>query len=89
MLTALQAKDYDLAFQIWHEIVTFEDLRAKYDSGNNVVIIKEAMNMVGLNAGITREPVAPLNDQDRKETYELMARWGFQPKLTIMNEVIK
>ncbi len=78
MLTSLQNDDYIGAMKIWHEIVEFEDLREKYNSGNNVVVIKEAMEMIGLKAGPTRAPVAPLGAEDRKRVFNLLKRWGFQ-----------
>lgn len=79
LLNLLKEKNYDEVFKIWHEIVEFEDLREKYNSGNNVIVIKEAMEMVGLSAGSTREPVAPLNTEDKEKVNNLMKRWGFSP----------
>src|SRR5699024_654338 len=80
LLDVLQREDYKSAFKIWHQIIKFEDLRAKYNDGNNVAIIKESMNMLGLNGGVTREPVDKASDQDRKETYDLLKEWGFNPQ---------
>lgn len=80
LLHSLQSKDFKKSFEIWNNIVKFEDLRAKYNNGNNVVIIKEAMEMLNLTAGITREPVSSLNDTDRTETEELLKFWGFDIK---------
>ncbi|WP_462420248.1 dihydrodipicolinate synthase family protein [Salinicoccus sp. Marseille-QA3877] len=79
MLNSLQNDDYSKAMKIWHEIVEFEDLREKYNSGNNVVVIKESMELIGLKAGPTRAPVAPLDSEDKESVYNLMKRWEFDP----------
>lgn len=81
MLKAMQAGDQDIAWNVWREVLPFEDLRAKYNNGNNVVVIKEAMELIGLNAGVTREPVAPLNESDRKEVTDILKSWGFELKV--------
>ncbi len=77
MLTSLQNDDYSKAMEVWHEIVEFEDLREKYNSGNNVVVIKESMELIGLKAGPTRAPVAPLASEDKERVYKMLKRWGF------------
>jgi 4-hydroxy-tetrahydrodipicolinate synthase len=76
MLHALQSGDNKTAWKVWDEVTPFEDLRAKYNNGNNVVVIKEAMELLGLTAGVTREPVDPLNDEDKKAVAELLEQWG-------------
>ncbi|MCG1009735.1 dihydrodipicolinate synthase family protein [Salinicoccus sp. ID82-1] len=78
LLDALQQQDYSTAFGIWHEIVEFEDLREKYSSGNNVVVIKEAMEILNMTAGPPRPPVAPLNDADREAVSQLLSRWALK-----------
>jgi len=80
LLDVLQKQDYSSAFEIWHEIIKFEDLRAKYNDGNNVAIIKESMNMLGLKGGITREPVDGASEQDKLETFDMLKEWGFKPE---------
>ncbi|MDG5787225.1 dihydrodipicolinate synthase family protein [Evansella sp. AB-P1] len=80
LLEALENKDDETVWKIWNKLVPFEDLRAKYAAGNNVVVVKEAMELVGLNAGVTREPVAPLGEQDKKELQELIASWDLKPQ---------
>lgn len=75
MLTALRNNDEETVWRIWEDTVAFEDLRAKYNNGNNVVVIKEAMEMIGLTAGVTRDPVGPLNDEDRKELANILKKW--------------
>jgi 4-hydroxy-tetrahydrodipicolinate synthase len=67
LLHALKSGDQETVWRIWRQILPFENLRAKYNAGNNVVVVKEAMNLLGFNAGVTREPVNPLEEQDRQE----------------------
>lgn len=80
LLNALRENDQEVIWKVWREVMPFEDLRAKYNNGNNVVVIKEAMELVGLNAGVTREPVSPLNEADRQEVMDLLKSWGFELK---------
>lgn len=61
------------------EALPFENLRAKYHAGNNVAVVKEAMEQRGLRAGITREPVDPLNEADKKEVMAILHQWGLLP----------
>lgn len=75
MLSALRQKDQEAVWRVWNEVLPFEDLRAKYNNGNNVVVIKEAMEQLGLTAGVTREPVDPLDDNDKKEVAALLKSW--------------
>ncbi|PZE21414.1 dihydrodipicolinate synthase family protein [Paenibacillus xerothermodurans] len=76
MLHALQADDQETVWRAWEKALPFENLRAKYNNGNNVVAVKEAMNQIGLTAGVTREPVDPLNDKDRAEVTKILTSWG-------------
>jgi 4-hydroxy-tetrahydrodipicolinate synthase len=76
MLTALQQGDQETAWQAWEDTLPFENLRAKYNNGNNVVVVKQAMNQLGLTAGVTREPVDPLDDHDRAEVTKILRSWG-------------
>ncbi|MFM1652538.1 dihydrodipicolinate synthase family protein [Brevibacillus sp. B_LB10_24] len=76
ILTALQQGDHETAWKAWEDTLPFEDLRAKYNNGNNVVVVKEAMNQLGLTAGVTREPVDPLDDIDRAEVTKILRSWG-------------
>lgn len=78
LLHALRNNDMETAWRVWDEIVTFEDLRERYNNGINVAVIKTAMEYVGLNAGVTREPVEMLSGQDKKEVEELVDRWGLR-----------
>lgn len=75
MLNALKSGDIRTVWKVWEEVLPFENLRAKYNAGNNVVVVKEAMEQLGLAAGVTREPVDPLDEQDRAEVTELLKKW--------------
>ena len=75
MLAALREGDQETVWRTWEEVLPFEDLRAKYNNGNNVVVIKEAMEQLGLTAGVTREPVDPLDDNDKQEVAALLESW--------------
>lgn len=84
MLNALQTGDQETVWRIWEETLPFEDLRAKYNNGNNVVVVKEAMEQSGLRAGVTREPVDPLDDRDKAEVAKILGSWGLLPETTAM-----
>ncbi|CAN7717191.1 dihydrodipicolinate synthase family protein [Paenibacillus sp. LjRoot153] len=76
MLQALRDQDWPTVWKLWEDVLPFENLRAKYNAGNNVVAVKEAMEQLGLRAGVTREPVDPLNELDKKEVTNLLRAWG-------------
>jgi len=76
LLQALLDGDQEEVWKLWSIIMPFENLRAKYNNGNNVVVIKEAMNQLNLNAGITREPVDPLDEKDIAEVKAILKSWG-------------
>src|SRR5207237_1441465 len=48
LLAALQAGDYAGAMELWRVIEPFERLRARHDNGNNVPVVKEALERLGL-----------------------------------------
>jgi dihydrodipicolinate synthase/N-acetylneuraminate lyase len=52
-----------------------EKLRAGHHSGNNVTVIKEAMNLLGLPGGYVREPVGELTEADRQEMVRILKTW--------------
>lgn len=76
MLQALRDQNWPTVWKLWEDVLPFENLRAKYNAGNNVVAVKEAMEQLGLRAGVTREPVDPLNESDKKEVTNLLRAWG-------------
>ncbi|MDC3416078.1 dihydrodipicolinate synthase family protein [Aquibacillus salsiterrae] len=78
LLEALSKNEREAIWALWEEILPFENLRAKYNSGNNVVVVKEAMEQIGLNAGVTREPVATLNKEDKEAVEALIKKWGLK-----------
>jgi len=76
MLKALRENDAETVWRIWRRILPFEDLRAKYNSGNNVAVVKEAMNLLGMKGGLLREPLDPLGESDREELQRILTDWG-------------
>lgn len=76
LLNALNAGDHEEIWNIWSKVVPFENLRAKYRAGNNVAVVKEAMNQLGLSGGATREPVDPLDEADRQAVSDILKSWG-------------
>ncbi|MDQ0338102.1 4-hydroxy-tetrahydrodipicolinate synthase [Caldalkalibacillus uzonensis] len=78
MLHALQNNDQFKVWEVWRETLRFENLRAKYNNGNNVVVVKEAMAQIGLKSGVTREPVNPLSEEDRRQVIEILKMWDLQ-----------
>ncbi|OCA81474.1 dihydrodipicolinate synthase family protein [Bacillus sp. FJAT-27225] len=76
LLQALREEDNETTWKVWEEVLLFEDLRAKNNNGNNVVVIKEALELIGFKAGPTREPVNSLCNEDKKELEGLLAKWG-------------
>lgn len=82
LLHALQAGDAETMWAAWRDVIAFENLRAKYNNGNNVVVVKEAMNQAGLHGGVTREPVGPLDERDTSSVENILRTWGRLNKFT-------
>lgn len=76
MLDALRSDNSRAIMKVWEEIAPFEELRAKYDNGINVTVVKEAMNALGYNGGNVRSPAHELNGEDRRMLLSLLNRWG-------------
>jgi 4-hydroxy-tetrahydrodipicolinate synthase len=77
MLEAMRQGNYPEAMAIWEEVAPFEDLRAKYNTGNNVTVVKEAMFQLGLlPSKAVRPPISVLNDQEVKQVSQLLKDWG-------------
>jgi 4-hydroxy-tetrahydrodipicolinate synthase len=76
MLAALRRGDRHSIMSVWKEIAPLEKLRASHHSGNNVTVIKEAMNLLGLPGGYLREPVGELNEADRQELVRILKTWN-------------
>jgi 4-hydroxy-tetrahydrodipicolinate synthase len=76
MLEALQTGDWNTVWDVWKLALPFEDLRAKYNNGNNVVVIKEALEQLGFPAGVVRPPVSELNETDKEAVTSILKSWG-------------
>jgi 4-hydroxy-tetrahydrodipicolinate synthase len=75
MLTALNSADHRLVREIWTEVSPLERLRSRHHDGNNVSVIKEGMNLIGLPGGRVREPISELNETDRQELIQILKAW--------------
>lgn len=72
---ALEASDYKTARELIDGIAGFEAMRTKYLNGANVIVVKEAIGMLGTNVGPVRVPgVEKLNDAERAELKEIVER---------------
>ena len=60
-----------------------EELRAKHHNWNNVTVIKEGMNLIGLPAGRVREPISELDREDRKELVRILTNMGKASELEV------
>ena len=58
---ALRQGNRHSVIAVWKEVAPLEKLRAGHYGGNNVTVIKEAMNLLGLPSGYVREPVGEAN----------------------------
>lgn len=77
MLNALENDNSKKIMELWHEIKPFEDLRAKYKDGNNVAVIKAAMDIVDRSYGKVRPPVNSLNKEDQNKLKDILQSWGY------------
>lgn len=77
MLAALKADNSEEIMKVWHDVKAFEDLRAKYEDGNNVAVVKTAMNLINKKVGDVRPPVSMLNKNDTNELIEILTSWGY------------
>jgi 4-hydroxy-tetrahydrodipicolinate synthase len=76
MLAALRQGDQRSVIALWKEVAPLEKLRASHHSSNNVTVIKEAMNLLGLQGGYVKEPVGELNEADREELVRILRTWN-------------
>ncbi|HHY46726.1 MAG TPA: 4-hydroxy-tetrahydrodipicolinate synthase [Firmicutes bacterium] len=51
-------------------------LRLAFDLGTFPVVIKEALNMIGIEAGIARAPVGTMSDEKKKELRQVLVEMG-------------
>ena len=73
MQAALEANDMALAMQLWAQVRPFEELRARYNNGNNVSVVKEAMAQMGLCEATVRPPISELVEKERDEVAQILA----------------
>ncbi|MFC0274364.1 dihydrodipicolinate synthase family protein [Metabacillus herbersteinensis] len=83
LLDALKKKEVDKVWEIWEELLPFEELRAKNNDGNNVAVIKEALRQIGFTAGVTRPPVAELDESDKLAVAKILQSWGLLNKTMV------
>ena len=76
MLDGLRRGDAEAVRAVWRRVAPLERLRARNHNANNVSVIKEGMNLVGLPAGLVREPLGALGEADRRELVEILRSWG-------------
>lgn len=73
---ALTSGDFPAARKIVEKIELFERLRTRYRNGANVTVVKEAMEILGLEVGPVRAPgLARLDKEDRATLEGLLASW--------------
>lgn len=62
--------------RLWSAIKSFEKLRARHGSGNNVSVVKEAMFQLGLSTNYVRPPISQLNEAEKREVHDILVSWG-------------
>ena len=73
---ALRAGDFALAREKVAAIAPFEAMRAMQGNGCNVTVVKEAMRMLGLEAGSVRPPGTPmLQAAERPRLRKILLDW--------------
>lgn len=75
LLDALRTADGEAIRSAWDDVAAFEALRSKHADGNNVAVIKAALDEVGLPGGPLRPPLAPLDETDHAELRRILKRW--------------
>jgi 5-dehydro-4-deoxyglucarate dehydratase len=76
VLDLLRRREFEAAARaVERDMLALYDLRVKRP-GYRTLVIKEAMNLCGLDAGPARPPLAPLPEADRKELRGLLAQLG-------------
>lgn len=77
MFDALRAGDYGAAMKVRRQVVEFEELRQRGVGGsNNVVAVKEAMRLLGMDSGLVRDPLTTLSGADSNLISGALAEWG-------------
>ncbi|MET9429251.1 MULTISPECIES: dihydrodipicolinate synthase family protein [unclassified Streptomyces] len=75
MRDALRGGDYAAAAEVWERIRPFEELRAADQSANNVTVVKEALEVLGLCRRDVRPPSRPLPEARRAEIADIVKGW--------------
>ncbi len=76
ILAHLEARELEAAAHVVEtETMAIYDLRVKRP-GYRTLVIKEAMNLCGMNAGRVRPPLAPLPEEDRQALRAVLADLG-------------
>ncbi|MET9800004.1 dihydrodipicolinate synthase family protein [Streptomyces sp. NPDC006368] len=75
MLDALRAGDYQGATKVWERIRPFEELRAADQAADNVTVVKEALDALGLCRRDVRPPSRLLPEARRAEVAEMVEDW--------------
>lgn len=68
--------DLQGAMRLRSDALAFEELRQRHHSGNNVPVVKEAMQLLGRDTGVLRDPLVPLSQEDRDELRAILRGWG-------------
>ncbi|MER7107586.1 dihydrodipicolinate synthase family protein [Streptomyces sp. NPDC000229] len=76
MLEALRAGDQQAAAKVWEQIRPFEDLRAADQSADNVTVVKEALDALGLCRRDVRPPSRLLPEARRAEIAAMVGGWS-------------
>ena len=77
ILAALDSGEYAEARRLVAEIAPFEAMRAKYNNGSNVTVVKEAMALAGVPVGPVRAPgLVALEPADRARLAEVVRGWN-------------
>jgi 4-hydroxy-tetrahydrodipicolinate synthase len=78
--SALEAGDFATARRLVDIIAPFEAMRAKFNNGANVTVVKEAMTLLGLAVGPVRLPgLTALDTADRNRLRSVLNDWGLRP----------
>jgi 4-hydroxy-tetrahydrodipicolinate synthase len=75
LLACLRAGDYNGAMRLWATIKPFEDLRARWNNGNNVAVVKEALAQLGYCQRAVRPPLSGLSESEQAEVGAILAGW--------------
>lgn len=74
----LASGDLERAMQLRRDALAFEELRQRHHSGNNVPVVKQAMQLLGRDTGVVRDPLVPLSAGDGDELRAILHGWGME-----------